>query len=65
LVYDGELAMATDKDGRTIVFEPSPDGLKQVALNELNDECNGTPALAGDRVYIRTFKKLWCIGQGT
>jgi hypothetical protein len=64
LVYDGELAMATDKDGSTIVFEPSPDGLQQVALNKLNDECNATPALAGDRVYLRTFKKLWCIGAG-
>jgi outer membrane protein assembly factor BamB len=63
LVYDGKLAMATDQDGATIIFEPSPDGLKQVALNQLKDHCNGTPALAEGRIYIRTAKKLWCIGE--
>lgn len=63
LVYDGKLAMATDQDGATIVFEPSPDGLQQVALNRLDDHCNGTPALADGRIYIRTAKQLWCIGE--
>ena len=64
LVCDGKLAMATDQKGRTIVFEPSPKGLNQVALNELGDECNSTPALSNGRIYIRTFEKLWCIGKG-
>jgi outer membrane protein assembly factor BamB len=63
LVYDGKLAMATDQKGSTIVFEPSEEGLKQVALNKLGDECNGTPALVNGRIYIRTFSKLWCIGD--
>jgi outer membrane protein assembly factor BamB len=63
LVYDGSHAMATDQTGRTIVLKPSPSGLQQVALNPLGDSCNATPALAGGRIYIRTFQQLWCIGQ--
>jgi hypothetical protein len=55
--------MATDQTGRTIVLKPSPSGLQQVALNPLGDSCNATPALAGGRIYIRTFQQLWCIGQ--
>jgi outer membrane protein assembly factor BamB len=63
LVYDGKRAMATDQTGATIVFEPSPKGFHQLALNQLHDGCNGTPALANGRIYIRTFSKLWCIGE--
>jgi outer membrane protein assembly factor BamB len=62
LVYDGSRAMATDQDGTTILFEPMPDGLKQLALNQLEDTCNATPALANGRIYVRTYAKLWCIG---
>ncbi len=63
LVYDGKVAMATDQKGATIVFEPSPSGFQQIALNKLNDQCNATPALSNGRIYIRTARKLWCIAE--
>lgn len=63
LVYDGKRAFATARDGATVVFEPSPMGYKQLAVNPLGDDCNGTPALANGRIYIRTFSKLWCVGE--
>ena len=63
LVYDGKQAMATDQRGRTLVFRPSPEGMDQTAVNALEDECNATPALADGKIYIRTFKKLWCIAK--
>ncbi|MEO1991162.1 MAG: PQQ-binding-like beta-propeller repeat protein [Pirellulales bacterium] len=61
LVYDGRYALATDQEGRTIVFQPSPEGFVQIGLNALEDTCNSTPALAGDTIFIRTHQKLWCI----
>lgn len=59
--YNGTNAYATDQQGTTHVFKPSTGGLRMVAKNELGDRCNATPALAGNRIYIRTYKKLWCI----
>lgn len=61
IVYNGKHAYATDQSGRTLVFKLSPQGYKEVAANPLADRCNATPALAGGRVYIRTYGKLWCI----
>ncbi len=62
--FNGKLAYATDQNGTTLVFEPSKDGLKQIAANKLGagDHCNSTPALANGRIYIRTDKDLWCLG---
>lgn len=59
--YNGTNAYATDQAGTTFVFKPSTDGFRMIAKNELDDHCNATPALAGNRVYIRTYEKLWCI----
>ena len=61
IVYNGKHAYATDQSGTTYVFQLSPDGYQEVAKNELGDTCNATPALAGGRIYIRTYQKLWCI----
>ena len=55
--------MATDQNGRTIIFEPSPAGLKRIALNELDDKCNATPAVADDSLFIRSSKYLYCISE--
>lgn len=63
LVLVGEHAMATDQEGATIVFQPSPKGFQQVALNRLGGTCNATPAFANGRIYIRTYETLWCIGR--
>ena len=61
IAFNGTHAYVTDQAGTTVVFTPSPDGYREVARNELGDTCNATPALRDNRVYIRTYEKLWCI----
>ena len=61
MVFNGKHAYATDQSGKTLVFKLSPQGYEEIAANPLGDRCNATPALAGGRVYIRTYTKLWCI----
>jgi alpha-glucosidase (family GH31 glycosyl hydrolase) len=34
-----------------------------LAVNELDDECFATPAIAGGRIYIRTRSVLYCFGK--
>jgi outer membrane protein assembly factor BamB len=34
-----------------------------LAVNDLADECFATPAIAGDRIYIRTRGGLFCFGR--
>ena len=35
-----------------------------LGVNELDDECYATPAIADGRLYIRTRSALYCFGQG-
>ena len=37
----------------------------RIAKNELGEECYASPALAQGRIYIRTSKSLFCIGEGS
>ena len=34
-----------------------------LAVNELDDECFATPAIADGRIYIRTRSALYCFGK--
>jgi outer membrane protein assembly factor BamB len=34
-----------------------------LAVNELDDECYATPAIADGRIYIRTRSTLFCFGK--
>ena len=33
-----------------------------LAVNELDDECYATPAIADGRIYVRTRSALYCFG---
>jgi len=35
-----------------------------LAVNDLGEEANATPAIAGDRIYLRARNKLYCFAQG-
>jgi outer membrane protein assembly factor BamB len=63
IVMAGGLLYATNQSGETTVFKPNPDKFEQVASNSLSDGCNATPAIANARLFIRTDKQLWCIGE--
>jgi hypothetical protein len=63
LLADGRLYYLT-RDGRTIVLAAKPQ-FQQLAVNDLRDGgvFNGTPAVAGRQIFIRSDKFLYCIGQ--
>jgi hypothetical protein len=66
----GNLVYATSLAGVTSVFEATPQHCKVIARNKLGDEAFASPAIAGNRIYLRSAKKgesrqeyLWCIGD--
>jgi outer membrane protein assembly factor BamB len=52
------------RNGKTIVLAAKPQ-FEQLAANELRDgsQFNGSPAVAGDRLLIRSDRFLYCIGE--
>jgi outer membrane protein assembly factor BamB len=63
IVYVSGRGYLTDQDGTTFVFSLSPDKLKVIARNRLDETCNATPAISDRQVFIRTYKHLYCIGE--
>ena len=51
---------ALSEDGDTYVFQAGPE-YKLLHKNPLDEMCMATPALAGNRLLIRTLGKLYCI----
>jgi outer membrane protein assembly factor BamB len=69
-VMVGNLIYATSLRGATSVFEVSPKHFKLIGQNQLGDESLSSPAICGNRIYLRGAKKgetrqefLWCIGE--
>ena len=50
---------ALSEDGDTFVFQAGPE-YKLLHKNSLDEMCMATPAIAGDRLLIRTQSKLYC-----
>jgi outer membrane protein assembly factor BamB len=57
--YNGKI-FALSEDGDTFVFQAGPE-YKLLHANPLEEMCMATPAIAGDRLLIRTLTKLYCI----
>ena len=53
---------ALSEDGDTFVFQAGPE-YKLLHKNSLDELCLATPALAGDRLLIRTLTKLYCLRE--
>jgi hypothetical protein len=53
-----------NRSGKTFVLSANPE-FEQLAQNELNDGSlfNGSPALAGNRILLRSDKFLYCLGK--
>jgi hypothetical protein len=58
---DGKLYLASQA-GRVSVVRAGP-GLELLGVNELDDECFATPAVAPGRLYVRTRGALHCFGR--
>ncbi|MBL9166449.1 MAG: PQQ-like beta-propeller repeat protein [Verrucomicrobiales bacterium] len=54
---------ALSEDGDTFVFQAGPE-YRLLHSNPLDEMCMSTPAIAGDRLLIRTLTKLYCIAPG-
>lgn len=63
LLADGRLYYLT-RDGRTFVLAAKPE-FEQLSVNELRDRSifNGSPAVNGSSLLIRSDKFLYCVGR--
>jgi outer membrane protein assembly factor BamB len=61
VAFAGGFLYASGDNGTTVVIRPGR-VYKEVARNKL-DGFISTPVFAGDRMYLRTFKSLYCIGR--
>ncbi|MSU35760.1 MAG: serine/threonine protein kinase [Pedosphaera sp.] len=66
----GQLIYATNLGGQTSVFEATPDRFKRISQNQLGNEVYATPAICGNRIFMRVAKNgdpreefLYCIGS--
>ena len=63
VLADGRLYYLA-RNGRTFVVKATPD-FEQLAMNDLSDRSifNGSPAVDGNRLLIRSDKFLYCLGK--
>jgi outer membrane protein assembly factor BamB len=55
---------ALSEDGDTFVFQAGRD-YRLLHTNSLDEMCMATPAIAGDRLLIRTLTSLYCVRKGS
>ena len=63
LLIDGKL-YATGQKGIVRVFEPNPNEYLEIAVNDLGENTNATPAASDGEFFIRTWDRLYCISGG-
>ena len=61
LLAEGKV-YATNDEGITTILEATPEGLRAIGKNELEEFCYTTPAISNGRIFIRTAENLYCIG---
>ena len=59
----GDHCYLTGQNGATAVFKPNPKKFELVSLNKIGENSNSTPAIADGRIYLRTFKSVYCFGK--
>jgi outer membrane protein assembly factor BamB len=70
LILVGDNLFATNEAGETFIFKANPAKFEQVAKNKLGDEVYATPAICGERIYMRVVETgggkrqevLYCLG---
>ena len=70
-VLVGELIFATNETGKTFIFKAGPDAFELIGENQLGNEVFATPAICGDRIFMRIADQnasrrqemLYCIGK--
>jgi outer membrane protein assembly factor BamB len=59
-VAAGNHIFCTSSNGSVVVIEASKT-FRQLAVNELEELCRSTPAIANGNLYLRTYGHLYCI----
>ena len=61
---------ASNVNGKTYVFEATPQKFKLLAQNQLGNQAYASPVICGSRLYLRVAKNddgrkefLYCIGE--
>ena len=57
---DGKIFLASE-EGKIAVLRAGPEW-EVLAVNDLNESCYATPALADGKIYVRTSEALYCFG---
>jgi len=52
----------TNTQGQTYVFRAT-DEFELLSVNEIREPCYSTPAVVGNRIFLRTLENLFCIGN--
>jgi hypothetical protein len=53
----------TSRRGVTTVFRPDPEKLEVLAMNDLGEPSNATPAISNGQIFLRTDEQLYCIAE--
>ena len=53
----------TSRKGVTTVFRPDPAKLEVLAMNDLGEPSNATPAISDGQIFLRTDGHLYCIAE--
>jgi outer membrane protein assembly factor BamB len=61
IVANGKIYFLSEA-GETAIIEASPT-FKEVARNSINEKCQASIAVSGQRLFIRSEKNLFCIGR--
>ena len=59
---DGKIYV-TGENGFVVVLEGGADKPKVLAKNDMGDSCVATPAIADDRIFVRTLNRLYCFSN--
>ncbi len=64
LTLSGDLLYALNKSGDGFVIKASPK-FEVVSTNTVAEPMNASPAMSDGDIFIRTWKGLWCLRQGS
>src|SRR5207253_9221161 len=53
----------TSRRGVTTVFRPNPEKFELLAMNDLGEPSNATPAISDSQIFLRTDERLYCIAE--
>jgi outer membrane protein assembly factor BamB len=70
-VLVGDQLFATDQEGKTTIFQASPEGFQLVGTNQLGEDVYATPVFCGGQIFMRVAEGtdaarqewLYCIGR--